>query len=148
MTQTLKSVRENLAKKEIVSNIRDNARDVWLAGLGAFSAMQSEGGKALSVAQARAAEAFKTLVAQGMEVEARAVEATVEKAANVTEKTAQTIGKLEQVFQDRISRTLARLDVPSREDMKALTIRVEELSKNVQTLIEAKAPRARKAPRA
>src|SRR5256885_2198817 len=125
MSKNLKSAKISSAKQNIVDQVRANARDVWLAGLGAFAAMQDEGGKVLSTTRTESTKVLKALVSQGKEIEALAKKTAVKQTENVVDKTSQTIDKLEQVFQDRLSRTLSRLGVPTSEDIKALTVRVE-----------------------
>jgi Poly(hydroxyalcanoate) granule associated protein (phasin) len=49
--------------------------------------------------------------------------------------------KLEQVFEDRVSRSLSRLGMPTQKDFQALAKQVEELSKTVSALSGAKAAR-------
>lgn len=131
----------------------DSAREIWMAGLGAFSRAQEEGGKL-----------FERLVREGMSLEQKtrrfatgrvdgardAVENTV---ANVRERASDTWDKLEKVFEDRVSKALKTLGVPGREDMEALLARVEELSREVRKAQGARSATttrkgpARKSPR-
>ncbi len=150
MIKKLKAVKADVAKQDIVKQVRANARDVWLAGLGAFAAMQSGSGRMIATAQSESAKVFNTLVKQGKEVEAQAKKTALKQAENVSDKTSQAIDKLEQVFQERVSRSLSRLGVPSSDDVKVLTSRVEELTGNVQALVARKPARpvARKSARA
>lgn len=150
MIRTLKSTRTSATGKDAIKQVRANARDVWLAGLGAFAAMQKESSKVLTTTQAEGIKVYNALVKQGKDIEARAKKAAVKRAEVVGDRTTQAIDKLEQVFQDRVSRSLNRLGVPTTEDVKGLTRRVEELAKNVKALAESKAarPAARKTARA
>ena len=136
-------------QQEVVGQVRANARDVWLAGLGAFAAVQKEGNKVLTTTQTESVKVFNALVKQGKDIETRAKKVAVKQAGIVGDKTTQAIDKLEQVFQDRVSRSLNRLGVPTTEDVRGLTRRVEELTKNVQALAATKAarPAARKSAR-
>ena len=54
-----------------------------------------------------------------------AVEGTVGQAR---ERAADTWDKLEKVFEDRVQRALVKLGVPGRDDLNALTERVERLT--------------------
>ena len=136
-------------QQEVVGQVRANARDVWLAGLGAFAAVQKEGNKVLTTTQTESVKVFNALVKQGKDIETRAKKVAVKQAGIVGDKTTQAIDKLEQVFQDRVSRSLNRLGVPTTEDVRGLSRRVEELTKNVQALTATKAarPAARKSAR-
>lgn len=132
-------------------SLLETAQQIWSAGMGAFTRAQSEGGRL-----------FESLVKEGLNIEHKtrqfatgkvdvardAVEATV---AQVKERAADTWDKLEGVFEDRVSRTLNRLGVPGRDEMKALIERVEELNRAVRKLnadgkAAAKPTVAKKAP--
>jgi poly(hydroxyalkanoate) granule-associated protein len=118
-------------------NVQDFARQIWLAGLGAFGRAQSEGGKV-----------FDTLVQEGQTVNARTqkavqektaqlqegIEATQESAEAVRGKVAGSWSKLEEVFQARTARALSQLGVPTREDIQQLFQQVEQLNQNIQEL--------------
>lgn len=51
-------------------------------------------------------------------------------------KAAETIDNLEQIFEERVSRALSRLGIPTSDDFQAIATRLEELNRNVQLLIE------------
>jgi poly(hydroxyalkanoate) granule-associated protein len=110
----------------------DSARQIWLAGLGAFSKAEEEGGKL-----------FESLVKEGEEVEARTrktaeekVEEVKGKMKEVKDKVSDTWDDLEQVFEDRVARVLNRLGVPTNDDVQELSKRVEELHESVKVLIK------------
>jgi poly(hydroxyalkanoate) granule-associated protein len=149
MQKKLKAVKSSDAQ-QIVATVRNNAQQVWLAGLGAFAAVQTQGNKALNKAQSESARVFAALVKQGQQIETRAKQAAVKQAAIVSSKTSETVGKLEQVFEDRISRSLSRLGVPTNKEVSVLAGRVEDLTKTVKTLVQRKTPArtARKSARA
>jgi poly(hydroxyalkanoate) granule-associated protein len=137
MQKKLKAVKSSDAQ-QIVATVRSNAQQVWLAGLGAFAAVQAEGNKALNIAQSESARVFATLVKEGQQIEARAKQAAAKRVEIVSSKTSETLGKLEQVFEDRLSRSLRRLGVPSNNDVSVLAERVEDLTKTVKTLAQRK----------
>lgn len=119
---------------QLADAVRTSAQQIWQAGLGAFAKAQEEGGKV-----------FAKLVKEGTELQKRTqqlangkvsdVTGTVVKMAdNVSKQAAGSWDKLEQVFEDRVSRSLKSLGVPTQDDIHALTQRVEELSKAVAAL--------------
>lgn len=129
---------------QLADAVRTSAQQIWQAGLGAFAKAQDEGGKV-----------FAKLVKEGTELQKRTqqlangkvsdVTGTVVKMAdNVSKQAAGSWDKLEQVFEDRVSRSLKSLGVPTQDDIDALTKRVEDLSKAVAVLSGKKVP----APRA
>jgi poly(hydroxyalkanoate) granule-associated protein len=127
--------------------IKDSAQQIWLAGLGAFSKAQAEGGKA-----------FETLVKEGMSIqrktqavaEDRISEATnrvTHMATDISSKATGKWDKLENIFEDRVAKALNKLGVPSARDVDALIKRIDALSlqvKGTKVPVKAAAP-ARKA---
>lgn len=107
--------------------IFDSAHEIWLAGLGALYRAQDEGNKF-----------FESLVKEGEEVEARSKHAADEQIEEVRGKATDTWDKLEHVFQDRVSRSLHLLGVPTRDDIEALSRRIEDLNDAVQKLTKNK----------
>jgi len=123
--------------------VADSAQKIWLAGLGAFSRARTEGDRM-----------FETLVEQGKTLRERAVGAADEamRSVRAQAQTAQIDAagrwdKLEQVFEDRVSRALSRLGVLTSREVGDLSKRVEELNENVRSLMggvkPSRAPRAR-----
>ena len=147
-TKDSKAQAERLGK-----SITESAQQIWLAGMGAFNRAQAEGGKL-----------FESLVRDGLSLEQTArkfagnradvvrdaVEGSVGQAK---ERAADTWDKLEKVFEDRVQRAQVKLGVPSREDLNALTERVERLTAELRKTngksasTAAKAAKPVKAPR-
>ncbi|KZX80769.1 poly(hydroxyalkanoate) granule-associated protein [Oleiphilus sp. HI0009] len=107
----------------ISDKIKASARQIWLAGLGAYNKAEEDTGKI-----------FDKLVKEGEELEAatrgvvekqfKAVEGTVE---GVRGKASNTFGKLESVFDQRVSGALERLGIPNRKTIEALEARIDAL---------------------
>jgi poly(hydroxyalkanoate) granule-associated protein len=105
--------------KELAGKATENQRapsQIGLAGLGAFSKVQQEGTKM-----------FEALVAEGEKVQERTKVAADERLAEVRE----AWDELEKVFEDRVTRVLHALNVPSRHDIDALSKRVHVISKKL-----------------
>jgi poly(hydroxyalkanoate) granule-associated protein len=124
-------------EKGISKAVLESSHQIWLAGLGAFAKAQ-QGGK----------QVFDMLVKQGEVLEAKTRSAAAQtadaarEAAKAKAKEMQTMAggtwdKLEQVFEDRVSRALARLGVYTSSDVERLSERVNELSKAVNALLKA-----------
>ncbi|WP_411834834.1 phasin family protein [Pseudoxanthomonas mexicana] len=125
----------------------ESAQQVWLAGIGALGRAQAEGSKL-----------FDTLVREGLSLEQatrkttqgrveamrEAVESSV---AHARESATETWDRLEKVFEDRVQRALRRLDIPSREDLDALSRRIDALDPAAGTPGAGAAPAAKRAPR-
>lgn len=133
-------MKAELLENSLTDNVRDLARQIWLAGLGAFAKAQGEGGKF-----------FETLVQEGEGVDVRMKKAAEEKAESMTsgvgvmkdkveqirDKATGAWNKLEEVFQARVARALRRLGAPTRDDLQRLFQQVELLSQNIQELSRA-----------
>jgi poly(hydroxyalkanoate) granule-associated protein len=145
MVKRLKDIAASSSDSKLADTVRDSAQQIWLAGLGAFSKAQEEGVKV-----------FDALVKEGKGLEAKTRKLTEERVGEVTEqmnKAAQTAttkanaawDKLEQVFEDRVARSLNRLGVPTNKDIHSLSKQVAELSATVKAL-RAKRLKTAKAP--
>jgi len=130
--------------RDFGQGIRESSRQIWLAGLGAFSRAQAEGTKL-----------FETLVDQGQTLESRTRRAASETAAAAAGAAAQkakemhamaggTWDKLEQVFEDRVARALSKLGVYTQQDVTRLAERVDALSEAVNDLIKSQGGKPRK----
>lgn len=136
----VKKVQKSSAKTKATSKnasplsgaIKDSAQQIWLAGLGAFSKAQAEGGKA-----------FETLVKEGLSIqrktqavaEERISEAThrvSDMASDFSSKATGKWDKLENIFEDRVAKALNKLGVPSARDVDALIKRIDALTLQVK----------------
>jgi len=163
-----------------VNPVVDSAREIWLAGLGAFSVAQHEGGKIIE----QGSKMFDKLVAEGSELEKRTrkdVEGAVddlrsdigsrvgdirsgiesrvnefrgdvesrlggvrEQVESVRKQASDNWGRLEKIFEDRVSRALVSLGIPTRDDVNDLAERVQKLSRRVAAMGEKAKPAAKK----
>jgi len=124
----------------ISSSLRDSAQKIWLAGLGAYERAKSEGPRM-----------FDTLVEQGKALRGRASEAADQALKAVREQAGEAQGKwdkLEQVFEDRVSRSLNRLGVLTSREVGDLSRQVEELNRQVRAMMAAGGARAARSPKA
>lgn len=127
------------ASEPLSPSVKDSAQQIWQAGLGAFTRAQAEGSKA-----------FEALVQEGVNMQRKTQAAAEERIADATHKmtsmanelSSKATGqwdKLENIFEDRVSKALNKLGVPSAKDVDALIARIDALNKTVQELV-AKAP--------
>ncbi len=120
-------------------NLKDSARQIWLAGLGAFARTQEEGGKFFEalVREGQAADARTKKVTDDQAERAEGgIDALKDKAEEIRDRATGTWNKLEEVFQARVARALHRLGVPGRDDIRQLFERADLLGRNVQALTE------------
>jgi poly(hydroxyalkanoate) granule-associated protein len=124
---------------QLSSTVKDSAQQIWLAGLGAFSKAQEEGGKV-----------FESLVKEGLSIQRKTQAVAEEKISEATSRVttmASDIGskaqgqwdKLENIFEDRVAKALSKLGVPSARDLEALNARIDALSKGAGKAAPAKA---------
>jgi poly(hydroxyalkanoate) granule-associated protein len=111
-------------------SVRESAHLIWLAGLGAFAKVSSEGSKL-----------FETLVREGEKTEERTRRAAAGALEVAKEQTDETRGgatdtwdRVEQIFEDRLTRVLGQFGVPSRDDLRELTQRMDALQAHIDDL--------------
>ena len=111
----------------------DQARALWLAGLGA-----------VSIAQKRGGELIAELIAEGHELQSRAQKLALQATSHAAEQAKDALAPFEVEFkrnikkvgaamQDGVARALAVLGIPSKSDIETLTQRVAALSKQLKT---------------
>jgi poly(hydroxyalkanoate) granule-associated protein len=133
----------SLLDSQFAATVKDSAQQIWLAGLGAFSKAQEEGGKV-----------FEALVKEGVSLQKKTQSVAEDKltevankmtgmAGEVSNKAGQHWDKLESIFEERTAKALAKLGVPSAKDVAALHQRIDELS--AQLAKAGKAPSTRAA---
>jgi poly(hydroxyalkanoate) granule-associated protein len=158
-----KKVQAKGSSGKLTDQVVDSARDIWLAGLGAFSMAQTESGKLVNQGSKLVEQGnklFDKLVEEGSKIEKNTrkdVEGTVvnirggveSKVDLVRKQATDNIDKLENLFEERVARVLGRLGVPTADDVNKLSARVQKLSEQVALLAErSKAkPAAKKAVR-
>jgi len=129
---------------ETARAINDSAQKIWLAGLGAFERARAEGPRM-----------FDTLVEQGKSLGGQARDAADQALRSLKEQASGAGGrfdKLEQVFEDRVSKSLKRLGVMTRSEVADLSQGVRDLSDQVREMMSQQrrspaAPKAAKAAR-
>ena len=127
-----------------VGKVEEYSRKIWLAGLGVYSKIDTDGSKL-----------FDSLVKDGEKAEKltktsepkAAKSSTRSKVDDVKELALGKWGELEEAFDKRLNSAISRLGVPSREEVKALHAKVETLTKHIEKLTAAAAKvTATKAP--
>lgn len=132
------AVRKKVAADETTSVLSDAkvyARKIWLAGLGAYAKAGQEG-----------SEYFKELVKSGEGVEKQGkklVDEQVEAANSQIDSVKSTVthnvssvkgkfevqlDKIEKAFDNRVASALNRMGIPSKQDVEALSAKLDELS--------------------
>lgn len=114
--------------------VRDTARDILLASLGAVSITRKEGARFVG-----------TLIEQGQELGERTVKLAEGKVADVRKQVIGVFGKVQKtanvnlsqvegVVGGQVTRVLSRLGIPSKADVQELSRRVSDLNRQVKAL--------------
>lgn len=124
-----------------IGEVEKYSRQIWLAGLGAYSKVSKDGTKL-----------FDTLVKDGEKAEKAArssdgkqtdaLKASVESSAGTTRSRVEEVkdraigkwGELEEAFDKRLNSAISRLGVPSRNEVKALNDKVDLLTRQLEML--------------
>ncbi|PBP85243.1 poly(hydroxyalkanoate) granule-associated protein [Pseudomonas syringae] len=125
-----------------MGEVEKYSRQIWLAGLGAYSKISNDGSKL-----------FETLVKDGEKAE-KLTKAEAQKQLDDVKSTSKSaksrvddvkdlaVGKwneLEEAFDKRLNGAISRLGVPSRTEVQALHSKVDQLTRQIELLVGAKA---------
>ncbi|MBA1427908.1 phasin family protein [Pseudomonas fluorescens] len=114
-----------------LNEVKRYARKIWLAGLGAYAKVGSEGG-----------EYFKELVKSGQHIESKSKKVAIEQldAANsqidqvrsnvssIGHRVEVQLDKVEKAFDSRVASALNRIGIASKHDVETLSAKLEELT--------------------
>ena len=117
---------KGLADNQVARNVKESTQQIWLAGLGAYARAQEEGNKL-----------FEALVKEGEGIRNKTRKVANAKVAAVTATASGTWDRLEQMFEERLTRVVATLGVPTKRDIDTLAKRVAELTAVVQKLADS-----------
>lgn len=117
-------------QQQLADRIKDSARQIWLAGLGAYTKAEEDTGKF-----------FERLVQEGEDLENktrgavnRQVKAVEDRVGTVRDRATGTWDRLESVFDERVSRALDRLGIPTPGRVRDLEEEVANLQQEVERL--------------
>jgi len=122
----METTTETGTEKNVQEELKESVHRIWLAGLGALATAEEEGGKI-----------FSRLVDRGRDVESKGkvevdkMKSDAERFKAKAESAFETWGDR---FDEKLTATLRRLGVPTREEIRNLTQKVEELNAKIETL--------------
>ena len=133
------------AASNFAAPVVDSAREIWLAGLGAFSVAQSESGKMIEQGN----KLFEKLVSEGVKLEKKTRNVAETAVGDIKDEVESKVGavrkqavdnwdKLENIFENRVARVLGQLGVPTASDVNNLAERVQVLSQKVTEMSKPK----------
>lgn len=109
--------------KQLQDDLKDSAYRIWLAGLGALAAAGEEGTRM-----------FNRLVDRGRDYETKGRVSVSEQVNRATSAAEGTWENISERFDEMLTATMHRLGVPTREEIRTLTQRVEELNAKIEAL--------------
>lgn len=118
--------------EQLAGKIKGSARQIWLAGLGAYTKAEEDAGKF-----------FERLVQEGEQLESKTrgvvekhVRSVEDRVGDVRDRATGTWDRLEHLFDERVSGALRRLGIHRREDIEALERRIQALEAELVRLRE------------
>lgn len=120
-----------------LGEVRGYARKIWLAGLGAYARVGQEG-----------ADYLKELVKAGEAVEKRGkkridheldaannqIDSVKGEISSVKGKVEVQLDKIEKAFDTRVASALNRIGIPSKHDVEALSVKLDELTELLESV--------------
>lgn len=126
-TQTKSNKKRNNRKSAL--DFRKYTKQIWLAGLGAFSRAEEEGSKM-----------FDSLVKVGEELESKTVEITDQTVNKVAEKTKESVtdtkDKVEKLLDHGVSTSLNKIGLVTAKDVQHLEGLIIALHQKVDALVD------------
>jgi len=140
-----KKVQAKPAASNFAAPVVESAREIWLAGLGAFSVAQSESGKMIEQGN----KLFEKLVSEGAKLEKKTRNVAETAVGDIKDEVESKVGavrkqavdnwdKMESIFENRVARVLGQLGVPTASDVNNLAERVQVLSQKVTEMSKPK----------
>lgn len=115
----------------------DTARQMWMAGLGAFVKTGQEGGRL-----------FSTLVEEGEKFQDKVSEKTSNQVNDTVDSVMNRASgqwdKLEAILEDRVIKVLDKLGVPTKDDVAELVEKIDALQAAVEGSAKKPAAKAKK----
>lgn len=120
----------SVAQTELGKAARRSARTIWNAHRAAFVTTRHEAGRMLGLA----IDESQKLDVRGRKTVGKAVD-------NLTGAAEQRLSSLEEAFQERVTRVIRGIGLPSTREFEALSRRVDALSARVKPRTSKKSPR-------
>ena len=117
---------------QLAGKIKGSARQIWLAGLGAYTKAEDDAGRF-----------FERLVQEGEQLESKTrgvvekqIKSVEDRVGDVKQRATGTWDRLENMFDERVSGALRRLGIHRREEIEAMERRIQALEAELDRLRE------------
>jgi poly(hydroxyalkanoate) granule-associated protein len=115
---------------QLAGKIKGSARQIWLAGLGAYTKAEDDAGRF-----------FERLVQEGEQLETKTrgvvekqIRSVEDRVGDVRQRATGTWDRLETMFDERVSGALRRLGIHRREEIEAMERRIQALEAELHNL--------------
>ena len=132
-------------KAAVLADVKAYARKVWLAGLGAYAKAGAEGAgyvKELIKAGEGIEKQGKKLVSEQVDAANSQIESQLKgvksSVSEVKGKVEVQFDKIEKAFDGRVASALNRLGIPSKQDVEALSAKLDELNALLERVARTK----------
>lgn len=126
------------SNKPLSNGVHASAQQIWQAGLDALARTQQEGGKVISGLQKRTRK-----IAEDKASDISDSFLTI--TSSVGKQASDSWGKLEQVIEETVTRSLTSLGLSTQKELLALHKRIDDLTKSAVKKPASKKPAAKKA---
>ncbi|MCY1294151.1 poly(hydroxyalkanoate) granule-associated protein [compost metagenome] len=126
-----KKVEAVASKSSLLVEVKHYGRQIWLAGLGAYAKVGQEGidyFKELTKVGESVEKQGKKLVTDQVEAANSQLDSVKSNVFSVKSKVEDRFDKLEKAFDDRVAGALNRFGIPSRQDVDALSAKLDVLN--------------------
>jgi poly(hydroxyalkanoate) granule-associated protein len=117
--------------RAIAKDVSTRGRDVWLAGLGALATVEQEGTSLLG----SLVKQGEKLVERGERVEKRGRERVETLKSDLDARRGEVVEKVETSVYEPMVEAIKRLGVPTLDEVRDLSAKVDALTQRVETLI-------------
>jgi hypothetical protein len=121
---------DSVARTDLGKAARRSAKTIWNAHRAAFETTRHEAGKVLVLA-----------IDEGQKLDVRGRKTVDNVVGNLTGAAEHRLTSLEQAFQDRVTRIIRSIGLPTTDEFRALSRRVDAISARVKPRTTKKAPR-------
>jgi hypothetical protein len=121
---------DSVARTDLGKAARRSAKTIWNAHRAAFETTRHEAGKVLVLA-----------IDEGQKLDVRGRKTVDNVVGNLTGAAEHRLTSLEQAFQDRVTRIIRSIGLPTTDEFRALSRRVDAISARVKPRTAKKAPR-------
>lgn len=128
------SIARASAQKAVDAGL-EAATSVRQSAVGAFDALVKQGSTSRKAAIAQVLKVRKAALARAR----KAGKVAVQQANSAKARTVEVVSHLENVFEQRISRAISKLGVPTAKDVRALSRQVAQLQTSVDGLRRSRA---------